>query len=183
MRVHLRTLGLRGFGGGNFFQFDHSIQNRVALVRRAFRIFQRRKSVRTSNQSGEERGFGKIQLRRVLSEVGLRRSLDAVTTGAEINPVHIKLEDLFFGELVLNSKRDHRFEKFPADVATAEWKTVARELLSNTARAFLGRPAQDIAHQRAKNSVPIDSRMLIEAGVFAREERIDEQRRNFVERN
>src|SRR5207244_8252377 len=105
------------------------------------------------------------------------------TTGSEIKPVHIKFEDLFFGELVLNSKRDHRFKKFPAECATAERKTVARELLSNTARAFLGRAAQHVAHQRAKNSVPIDSRMLIEAGVFAREECINEQWRNFVEGN
>src|SRR5207244_10678292 len=105
------------------------------------------------------------------------------TTGSEIKPVHIKFEDLFFGELVLNSKRDHRFKKFPAECATAKRKTVARELLGNTARAFLGRAAQHVAHQRAKNSVPIDSRMLIKASVFAREERIDEHRRNFVERN
>ena len=74
----------------------------------------------------------------VLAEVSLRRGLDSVTTGAEINPVHVKLENLLLRELVLDPQRHHRFEQFPAESAAAERKTVAGELLGNAARAFLG---------------------------------------------
>ena len=84
---------------------------------------------------------------------------------------------------MLNPKRHHRFEKFATDVATAERQTVAGELLGDAARAFLGRAAQNVAHQRAKNSAPIDAGMLIKARVLAGEERIDKERRDFIERN
>src|SRR5205807_3935158 len=118
-----------------------------------------------------------------LAKVGLRGCFNAVTAGAEINPVHIKLEDLLFREFVLDPKRDHRFEQLATDVAAAERETVAGELLGNAARTFLGRAGQNIADERAENPAPINAGMLIKTRIFARQERIDEKRRNFIERN
>ena len=60
MRSDFRVFCLLGFRWRKCFQRDHSIQNRVALHRRALRIFQRRKTIWTSNQSSEERSFGEI---------------------------------------------------------------------------------------------------------------------------
>ena len=128
--------------------------------RRALRIFQRRKSIRAADQSGQQRRFGEIQFRGALAEISLRRGLNSVTTGAEINPVHVKLENLLLGELALDPQRDHRFEQFAAEGAAAERKTVARELLGDAARAFLGRAAHDIATKRAQNAAPIDPAVL-----------------------
>src|SRR5436853_3410041 len=84
---------------------------------------------------------------------------------------------------MLDPKRDHRFQELAANVAATERQTVARELLSNAARPFLGRAAQNIAHERAENAPPINSRVLIKARVFTRQQRVDEKRGNFIERN
>ena len=63
---------------------------------------------------------------------------------------------------------DHRLEQFAAERASAEWETVARKLLSDAARAFLGRAAQDVANQGSEDPAPINPLMLIEASVLAR---------------
>src|SRR5207302_1011688 len=130
-----RLLGLRR---RNFFQRDHAIQHSIALRRCAFRIFQRRKTIWTADQSCEDRGFGEIQLRRAFAKVSLRGCFDSITAGAEINPVYIKLENLLLGELTLDSKCHHRFEHFPAKRAPTEWKAVSGKLLGDAAGAFLG---------------------------------------------
>ena len=163
-----------GFDGGNFFHFDHPIQNRVPLDRRTFRIFQRRKPIRTPNQSGQKCRLGQIQFCCVLAEISLGRRFNAVAAGAKINAVHIEFENLLLGEIMLDSKRNHCLEQLSAQIAAAERQAIAGELLGNAAGAFLGRSGQDVAHQRPKNAVPIDARMLIEPGVFTREQRIDE---------
>ena len=176
----LRILRL---GCADFFQLDEPIQNRVALQRRSFRISQWRKAIRAPDQSGQGRRLRQVQFRRVLSEVGKRRGLHAVTAGPEINPVHVKLEDLLLGEILLDPQRYHRFQNFSAQGSAAERETIAGELLSNTARAFLGRAAHDVAHQRARDPAPVDSAVLEEPRVFAGQQGVDEKRRYFVERD
>src|SRR6266498_4118518 len=58
-----RLLGLRW---RNFFQRDHAIQHSIALRHRAFRIFQRRKTIWTSDQTCKDRGFREILLRELM---------------------------------------------------------------------------------------------------------------------
>src|SRR4051812_41602679 len=98
MRVDLRLLRLACFGRADFLELDHSIKDGVTLDRRAFRVLERRETIRTSNQSGEQRGLGQIQLRCVLTEIRLGRCFDAVATGPEINTIDIQLEYLLFAE-------------------------------------------------------------------------------------
>ena len=49
MGVNFGELGLGRIHRRYFFHFNHAIQHCVALVRGAFGIFQRRKTIRTSN--------------------------------------------------------------------------------------------------------------------------------------
>ena len=150
---------------------------------RALRIFQRRKPIWAADQSCQQRGFGKIQLGRAFAEIDLRSGLNPIATIAEINPVYVKLEDLLFGKLALDTQGHHRFQQFPAEGAAAEWKAVSGELLGNTAGAFFGRAARDIANQSAQNPAPINSLVLIESSVFARQHPCYKKCRNFAERN
>ena len=119
MRIDLLVFRLFRLSGGDLFQLLHPIEHGVALHRGALRILQRRKTIRAANQTGEQGRLGKIELGGALSEIRLRGRLDSVTTGAEINPVHVELEDLVFGQLALDAQRDHRFEQLAADGATA----------------------------------------------------------------
>src|SRR5204862_2625533 len=101
----------------------------------------------------------------------------------EINPVYVKLEDLLLGEILLDPQRYHRFQNFSAQGSAAERETIARELLSNTARTFLGRAAHDVAHQRASDPTPVDPAMLEEPRVFPREQCVNEIGRDLIERH
>ena len=84
-------------------------------------------------------------------------------------------------KLVLDPQRHHRLQHFAAQGPAAEGKTVAGQLLGNAARAFLGRAAHDVADQRARDPAPINSAVLEKPRVFARQQRVDEKRRNFVQ--
>ena len=46
------------------------------------------------HQAGQHRGLGERHLARRLAEIALRRRLDAIGAGAEIDAVEIELEDL-----------------------------------------------------------------------------------------
>src|SRR6266446_1284056 len=183
MRRDFRDLRLVGLGRGNFFQFDHAIQNGIALNRGTFGIFQRRKSVRTANQAREQRSFGQIQLRRALAEISLRSCFNAVTAGAEIDAVDVELENLVFGEIALDAQSDHCFQQFAADGAASEWETVAGELLGDATGAFLGRAAQDIVNKRTQNSAPVNSTVLIKTRILPGQHGIDKKGRDLIERN
>ena len=68
MRSYPRHLCFFRLGPAELLQFHQPIEDRVALMGRAFRILQRRKSVRTPNQPRQSRGFRKVQLRRVFPD-------------------------------------------------------------------------------------------------------------------
>ena len=75
------------------------------------------------------------------------------------------------GELTFDAQSHHCFEQFPTHGAATQRKAVARELLGNAAGSFLGRATQDIVSKCAENAAPINSSMLIEASVLARQHR------------
>src|SRR6266542_2489915 len=175
-----RLLGLRW---RNFFQRDHAIQHSIALRHRAFRIFQRRKTIWTSDQTCKDRGFREIQLRCAFAKVSLLGCFDSITAGAEIDSVDVKLENLLLGELMLNPKCHHRFEYFSAQRTAPEWKAISGKLLGDAAGAFLGGATHNIADQRAQNPAPINPFVLVGPRVLARQHRIDENRRDFAEGN
>src|SRR6266566_1546546 len=58
MRCDFRYLRLLGLCERKFLQLNHAIQNGIALDGRAIGIFERRKAIWASNQTGEESGFG-----------------------------------------------------------------------------------------------------------------------------
>ena len=47
----------------------------------------------------------------------------------------------------------------------------------------LAEPLDNVAIEGARHAAPIDSAVFVKAGVFAREQRLDEKRRDFLERN
>src|SRR5437773_1223462 len=76
----------------------------------AFRILQRRKTIRTSNQPGEKRGFGKIQFRCALAKICLRSCFNSVAASTEIDAINVKLQNLLLAELTLDTQSYQRFQ-------------------------------------------------------------------------
>src|SRR5207247_8075920 len=121
--------------------------------------------------AGKERGHGKVQLGCALAEISLRGCFNAITTSAEINAINVKLEDLLLGELTFDAQSYHCFEQFPTHGAAAQRKAVARELLGNAARAFLGRATQNVVSKGPENAAPINPSMVLEASVLVGSQR------------
>src|SRR4029077_19910371 len=171
VRCDLRYLRLLGLRRRKFLQLNHAIENGIALDGRAGGVPEGRKTIRASNQAGEERGLGKVQLGCAFAEISLRGCFNTITTSAEINAINVKLENLLLGELTFDAQSHHRFEQFPTHGAAAQRKAVARELLGNAAGSFLGRVTQNVVSKGPENAVPINPSMLIEASVLARQHR------------
>src|SRR6266542_3619741 len=75
----------------------------------------RRQARRRLDEAREQRRLRNRHLPGRLAEVTLRRGLDAIRAGAEIDPVEVELEDLLLGKLALEPERQHDFLELARD--------------------------------------------------------------------
>ena len=80
---------------------DHLVEHDGGAAFRARLVRERAIARWALHQSGQEGGFTDRKLGRGLIEIALRRGLDAIGPGPEIDPVQIEREDLFLAELHL----------------------------------------------------------------------------------
>src|SRR5207237_2067545 len=98
----------------------------------------------------------------------------AIVTVREIDLVQVHLEDLLLGELALDAAGDDHLRKLPpkrAGAGEAVGEYVAGELHGDGARPLAEGEAADVAPDRARHPAPVDSGVLVEAGVLAGLER------------
>ena len=77
-------------------------------------------------------------LPRRLDEIALRRALDAVGAGAEIDAVEIEFENLGLGEFVFEPEREHHLLQFARDRALLRQEQILGELLGDGRSALCG---------------------------------------------
>ncbi len=80
---------------------DHVGENLRGTLGGALAVARRAEPGRRLEQAGDDRRFVEGELARRLVEVAVRRGIDAVGSGAEIDAVEIDLEELVLGEFVL----------------------------------------------------------------------------------
>jgi hypothetical protein len=112
------------------------------------------------------RGFGDLERPSGLAEIALRRGLDTVGTGAEINPVEVELENLGLAQLALEPKRKHEFLHLAPERALLRQEQVLGELLGDGRSALGDVPAGEIGEHRAREAHGIDTEMAVEAAVL-----------------
>ena len=184
----MRDLGRGGDGGyhlllGDEIELAHARQNSVSLADGFLQVVERGKAVRTSDKPGEHRRLREVHQRGWLAEVGLTGCLDSVVAAAKVDPVHVGFQDLFLGQLSLDPVGKGGLDHLANKVLAAERKAVARELLGKSARPLPKAAGDEVAHNGARDSDGIDPVMVIETRVLAREQRIHEVVRDFVEWN
>ena len=123
-----------------------------------------------------------VKCLRGFAEITLRRLLDAIGAGAEIDPVQIHLQDLRLGEFVLQPQRQQHLLQLARDRALLRQEQVFRQLLRDGGGALRHPHVQDIRHQRARDAVRIDAVMLVEAPVLDGDEGARHVRRQVLER-
>ena len=125
---------------------------------------------RRFHQARKHRGFRQRNVLRGFSEIALRRGLDAIGAGTEINPVEVELENLGLGMLALQPEREFDFLQFSLKRALLRQKQILGELLRQRRATLRNAAMQDVGHRRAGYAQRIDSVMRIEPAVLDRNE-------------
>ena len=117
---------------------------------------------------------------RRLAEIAVRRGVDAVGAGAEIDAVEIELEDLVLAE--------HARATAPAappgpcgEAALGRQEQVLGELLGDRAAALDAWPAREVDQERADEPERIDAEMAVEAAVLGRDHRLRQVGRHVLQ--
>ena len=161
----------------------HRGEHDLAAPLGAIVVLGRRQPRRRFDEPCQQGGLAKGDMPCRLAEIALRRRLDSVGAGAEIDPVEIKLQDLGLGKLVLQPQRQHDFLKLAHHFAVAREEKILGELLRN-GRAALGDAAMEqVGHDCAGQSDRIDPVMAIETPVLDREKGIGQVGRHFIDRD
>ena len=96
--------------------------------------------------------------------------LDTENSGAEINPVEIKRENLVLGVTRLQIDRQHRFLDFALESAAGREEQILGELLGEGRTALHHMPRHHVGDAGARHADGIKTEMIAEAAVFNRDE-------------
>ena len=146
-------------------------------------IAARREPRRRANQAGERGCFRHRELRRRLGEIALRRRLDAVGAGAEVDPVEIEIEDLGLAELALQPGRQRHLLHLAGERALLRQEQVLGELLGQRRAALRDAAMQDVGDDGAGDADRIDAVMRVEAPVLDRHECLRHVARQVLQRH
>ena len=149
----------------------------------AVRVVARREPRRRAHQAGEHGGFRDGELLRRLAEIALRRRLDAVGAGAEIDAVEIELDDLGLAELAFQPQRQRHLLHLAGEGALLGQEQVLGELLRDGRAALRHAAPHHVGVERARHADRVDAAMRIEAAVLDGDERLRHVARQFLERN
>ncbi len=131
----------------------------------------------TGLSSEGERGSPAI---RALVEIHLRGRADPVRALAEEDPVQVQGQDLLLAELPLEPQGEEGLLELAPQRALVAEHGVARELHGDRAAALAHATRGQVAHRGAHDALPVHARVLEEAVVLGREERVHQQRRDLV---
>ncbi len=115
---------------------DHQIEHNAGAADRGVDIGGWRIARRRLDETGDDGGFGQVELARRMAEEAARGGIDAIGAAAEIDAVQIKLEYLFLAEAPFHGERQDHFANLAAERARIGQKQVAGELLGNRRSAL-----------------------------------------------
>ena len=149
----------------------------------AVRIAARREPRRRFDEAREHRGLGDPHLLGGLAEIALRRGVDAVGAGAEIDAVEIELENFGLGEFALEPERQHHFLQLAPERALLGEEQVLGELLRDGRAALRDAAMQHVGRKRAREPDRIDAEVAVEAAILDRDEGARQIGRQLLERD
>ncbi len=152
-------------------QIEHALQDVFLTDFRALRIHDRVVRRRRLRQAGEHRGLGERDVLQVLAEIHARRGREAVRALAQIDLVHVQLENLVLGERALDLVRKQHFIDLARVRLFARQEEVARDLHRDRARALRSAAMRQIGEARAQDTDEVDAAVFVEAVVLDREHR------------
>ena len=180
--MQLFTLGLCGLLGGDCARLLHTRKYVLAAAQRLAQMQARSEALRIVGDGGQQGCLRKIQVCCWNAEVRLRRSLDAADVATHGDTIDIRLQDLRFAGPGFDARCKPHLAKF-------SWRRAgdavdhARDLHRDRRGAAYGVPRLHKLPYGANDGGNIDARMLIKAGVFRGDDRVEECRRHTLERD
>ena len=163
----------------------HQRQDQVAPLFGVLRVAVRIVVIRVSGDPGERRRLMSVEIADVLSKVrlrGLAKTVDAEAAAlAHADLVAVVFEDFVFRKLLLELEGDHHLSGFTLPVLSLIEPEFARELHAERGRALFFPALLQIVIRRFHDAVGIEARVLEEALVFRRQDRLHQHFRDVVE--
>ena len=101
---------------GNLLRLDHACEGGVALARRLFHGAERVVGIRSADDAGEERGFGKGELGRVFLKIDPRGLPDALDLAPPVDLVDVGLEDAILVQRGIDAECDGDLQAFAVEL-------------------------------------------------------------------
>ena len=167
----------------------HHMQDLVAAFRRLVEEVERVIAVGGVDDACQHRGFREVQLGDALAEIVFRCLFDAadVAVAAEVQLVQVKLEDVALAGLVLQFHRQRDLLDLTGDFLRSvdagfivDKVGVLDELHGERGSALGETHRADVVEQRRGETRYVKTVVGEEAGVFDRDERVDQGSRQFV---
>ncbi|CAJ5182453.1 Uncharacterised protein [Burkholderia pseudomallei] len=161
----------------------HAAEHVVAAHRRPRRIDDRIERGRRLRQAREHRRLaGRERIER-LAEVHRRGRREPVRALAEIDLVHVQLEQLVLAVRAFELVRHQDLGELAAQHLLARQKEIARDLHRDRAAALPGLAGDGVRHRRAREPADVDRAVRVELRILGREQRVPHERRDAVERH
>ncbi len=149
-------------------QVAHPLQDVFLPYLGALAVDHRVVGRRCLRQAGQHRRLGHRDVLDRLAEVDARGAGEAVGALAQVDLVHVQLEDLILAQVRLDLVRQHHLVDLAGVGLLAGQEEVARHLHRDGRRA-LRQAAAQIRQTRAQHADEIDAAMLVEAVVLDRQ--------------
>ncbi len=159
----------------------HPAQDQVAAGLRSIGVANRRQRFGALHQPGEQGRLLERHLLRRLSEVVVRRRLDAITPVAHVDLVAVEGEDFVLGERLFDLQReDHLLQLAPHRLLRLQEERTG-ELLGERAAPLRAAQPDHVGDQGAGDPPGVDPDVRLEARVLGGDQGVEERRRHLVE--
>ncbi len=151
---------------------DHIGEDLLGPRGSAFPVARRAKLGRRFEQTGDDRRFVEGDLAGGLAEIAMRRSIDAIGAGAEIDAVEIDLEQLLLGEFVLEPECELHLLDLAPEGPLGREEEILGELLRDGAAALDDMAGTHVDDGGAEQTEEIDAEMAVEAPILRGDDRV-----------
>ncbi len=152
-------------------------------IRGTGRVAVRRELRRRLHEPGQHRSLAQGDGFGAVAEIAVRRSLDPIGAGAEIDAVEVELEDLVLGVFVFEPDRQDGLLDLARHGAFLGQEQVLGELLGQGRAALHAAAADDVAQQRTGDPHGVDAVVDIEAPVLDGHEGLRQVGRKVLQRD
>jgi hypothetical protein len=177
----LQPLLVLGFG--DVVQVAHALQDRLLAHPCPGRVPDRIVGRGVLRQAGQHGHFGDRQLVQVLVEIGASGAGKAVRALAQVDLVHVQLEDLVLGERGLDLVRERDLVQLARQVFFAGEEEVARHLHRDRRAAARAEAVAQVGDDGADAALEVDRAVLVETRVLDRQQRFLHQVGDLLDRD